>query len=55
MTHFETFLMYATLGLAALSMVLHVVAPKTKNTYDDKVLEIVDEIIPLMPKSEDKK
>ena len=31
--------------LAAASLVLHVVAPKTKNTLDDKALKVVDSAI----------
>lgn len=36
--------------LGALSLVLHVVAPKTKTTADDKALEIVDKAKDLLPK-----
>jgi hypothetical protein len=28
--------------LAAASLILHVVAPRTKNTTDDKLMELVD-------------
>ena len=28
--------------LSALSLVLHVIAPKTKSTLDDKALELID-------------
>ena len=28
--------------LGAASIILHVVAPKTKNTYDDKIVALID-------------
>ena len=31
--------------LAAASLVLHVVAPKTKNTVDDKIVALIDAAI----------
>lgn len=36
--------------LSAVSMVLHIVAPKTTNTVDDKILVAVDEAKDLLPK-----
>ncbi len=54
-------MVYVSFGLGLLSMVLHFIAPKTKNTKDDKAAELVDEaakILPtvtnLMPKMETK-
>jgi hypothetical protein len=46
-------LLYLALALGVASMVLHVVAPKTKTLLDDKALEIIDEVIPVLPKSKD--
>lgn len=39
---------YLALGaalLSAASIVLHVVAPKTKNTIDDKIVKYIDDAI----------
>jgi hypothetical protein len=37
--------------LAVASLVLHYVAPRTKNTVDDKALEYVDKAKELLPKA----
>ena len=36
--------------LGAVSVVLHVVAPRTKNTVDDRLEAIVDAVIARLPK-----
>lgn len=39
---------YLALGaaiLSAASIILHVVAPKTKNTFDDKLVKYIDDAI----------
>lgn len=44
---------YLALGaavLSALSILLHVVAPRTKNTIDDKIVKYVDDAIGKLPK-----
>lgn len=40
--------------LGAVSMVLHVVAPKTKTTVDDKVMNVVDAIKDVIPEPQPK-
>lgn len=43
-----TVLAIAGAVLGALSIVLHAVAPRTANTYDDRFEEIVDEVLSLL-------
>lgn len=40
-----TFLAIFAAAMSALSLVLHVVAPRTSNTWDDKVEDVVDEVL----------
>lgn len=44
-------LLYITFALSILATVLHFIAPKTKNTYDDKAAELVDEAQKFLPKA----
>jgi hypothetical protein len=42
----DKYVPYVGLALALASMVLHFFAPRTKNTADDKVLEVVEDKFP---------
>lgn len=37
---------------SAVSLVLHVVAPKTKSTLDDSIVKYIDEALALIPKAD---
>ncbi len=47
----ESYLPYIALALAVLSVVLHALAPRTKNTVDDVAAEIVDAVRDQLPKA----
>jgi hypothetical protein len=45
MTTWETILLYATAALSAASIILHVVAPRTKATWDDRLRDDLDQVL----------
>ena len=46
----ETILIYVGFALGLSAMVLHFVAPRTKNKTDDKLAGYVDKAIDMLPK-----
>lgn len=51
---YATILAYAVGVLTGLVAGLKLIAPRTKNTYDDKVLAVLEKILPLLPKTDSK-
>lgn len=47
----EKALPFIAAALALASIVLHALAPKTKNTVDDKLVEVVDAVKDQLPKA----
>lgn len=43
-------LVYITFALSLIATALHFIAPRTKNTVDDKLSDGVDAVIDLLPK-----
>lgn len=48
-----TFLAIAAAVMSAVSLVLHAIAPRTENTWDDKVEEVVDEVLKYLGQVDD--
>jgi len=48
-----TFLVIVSAFASGLSLVLHAVAPRTKNTFDDKVEAVVDEVLKYLGQIDD--
>lgn len=50
----DTVLLYTTFGLTVASLVLHFLAPRTKNTVDDRLAAYVDRAVALVHKDDTK-
>jgi len=48
-----TVLIFVTGALAGAVAALKVIAPRTKNTYDDKALKYAEDILVILPKPKD--